>query len=96
MNLSILELRVVLGLPLRRPRGVRDLLAVARETGTPIPAANSWRLALDDWPDNWRADPAVAPRLLVMLDGLTAPFFIATIETIDAYAWGLDADASPR
>jgi hypothetical protein len=95
MNFSIPELRVVLGLPPVRPRGARDLLAVAREAGTPIPAANAWRLALDDWPDAWRADPAAGPGLLVMLDGLAAPFFIAAIETIDACAWGLDAGASP-
>ena len=95
MIFSIPELRVVLGLPSVRPPGARDLLVVAREVGTPIPAADSWRLALDDWPEAWSADPSAAPRLLVMLDGLAAPFFIATIETVDACAWGLDTDAPP-
>ena len=95
MNFSIPELRVVLGLPPVRPPGVRDLLVVAREAGTPIPPAGSWLLALDDWPEVWSADPSAAPRLLVMLDGLAAPFFIATIEIIDAWAWGFDAGASP-
>jgi len=95
MIFSIPELRVVLGLPSVRPPGVRDLLVVARKPGTPIPALDAWRLALGDWPDTWRADPSTAPRLVVMLDGLAAPFFIATIETIDADAWGLDTDAPP-
>ena len=95
MIFSISELRVVLGLPSVRPPGVRDLLVVAREAGTPIPAADSWLLALDDWPDTWRTDPSTAPRLLVMLDGLAAPFFIATIEMIDDCAWGRDTGASP-
>jgi len=95
MIFSIPELRVVLGLPSVRPPGARDLLVVARAAGTPVPAADSWRLALDDWPDVWRSSPSAAPRLLVMLDGLAAPFFIATIESIDACAWGLDAGAAP-
>jgi hypothetical protein len=95
MIFSIPELRVALGLPSVRPPGVRDLLVVAREAGTPIPAAGSWRLALGDWPDHWRAAPSVAPRLLVMLDGLAMPFFIATVESIDVSSWGTDLDALP-
>jgi hypothetical protein len=95
MMLTVPELRRALGLPVVRPLSVRDLLVVARETGAPIPPADSWRLALGDWPDLWRSGPSVAPRFLVMLDGLAAPFFVATIETVDACAWGLDTDASP-
>lgn len=92
MILTVPELRAALGLPPERPEGVRDLLVVACEEGTPIPAAGSWRLALDDWPEAWRAEPSAGPRFLVMLDGP----FIATVETIDVSSWGLDTDGPPQ
>jgi hypothetical protein len=92
MILTVAELRAALGLPTVRPDGVRDLLAVACEEGTPVPAADSWRLALDDWPEVWSAAPSAAPRFLVMLDGP----FIATVETIDVSLWGTDGNASPQ
>jgi hypothetical protein len=92
---TVPALRLFLGLPAERPDGVRDLLVVPREPGTPIPAAGSWRLALGDWPDAWRTDPEASPRFLVMLHGLTEPFLIATVEEIDVLRWGEDDVSAP-
>jgi len=91
---SVPELRQVLGLPAERADGVRDLLVVPRSPGTPVPAAGSWRMALGDWPDEWRSCPSAAPQFLVMLHGLAAPYFIATIEEICVSRWGEDTDGS--
>jgi hypothetical protein len=91
--LTIPALRRSLGLPAERPDGIRDLLAVPRDLGAPVPPPDSWRLALGDWPELWRAEPASSPRFLVMLRGAASPYFIATIEDIDPGGWGLDVDA---
>ena len=88
--LTVPELRAILGLPRSRPDGVREVLAVPRPPGAPVPPRDSWRLALGDWPEAWAAEPGTGPRYLVMLRGTVSPYFIATVEDIDASAWGLD------
>jgi hypothetical protein len=93
--LTVPELRGHLGLPREPADGNRELLVVRRDLGEPVPAAGSWRLALGDWPDAWRAEHGAGPRFLVMLHGTASPYFIATIEDIDAEDWGLDGDAEP-
>jgi len=94
---TIPALRRFLGLPAERPDGIRDLLIVPSEPGTPVPAAQpgAWQLALGDWPEAWRAEPDTGPRFLVMLHGLARPYFIATVEVIDIARWGDDAGSSP-
>lgn len=87
---SLRALRIHLGLPPERRDGVRDLLAVQRGLGSPVPAPDSWRLALGDWPELWAAEAANGPRFLVMLQGTASPYFIATIEDIDPGGWALD------
>jgi hypothetical protein len=84
---SLPDLRLQLGLP---PSGSGELLLVARRPGDAVPAPGQWRLALGDWPEQWRNDPESAPRFLVMLRGRV----IATIEDIDRGGWGCD-DAPP-
>lgn len=95
VTLSVL--RQTLGLPAERPDGVRDLLVVPREPGTPIPPTlpGAWQLALGDWPETWRAEPGTGPRFLVMLHGLASPYFIATAEEINRARWGEDAGGPP-
>jgi hypothetical protein len=90
-------LRRTLGLPAGRHDGVRDLLIVPREPGTPIPAAvpGAWRLALGDWPEAWRDEPDTGPRFLIMLHGLASPYFIATAEEINRARWGEDTGGPP-
>ncbi|MBV9445881.1 MAG: hypothetical protein JO345_08300 [Streptosporangiaceae bacterium] len=94
---TVPALRQTLGLPAERPDGIRDLLAVPRERGAPVPdvSADPWRLALGDWPETWRADPRTGPLYLVMLRGFAAPYLIATVEDIDPKRWGTEADADP-
>jgi hypothetical protein len=88
--ITIPVLRQALGLPRERPDGVRELLAVRRDLGAPVPPPGSWRLALGDWPDAWRAEPGTGPVFLVMLRGTTSPYFIAAIEDIQPARWGAD------
>jgi hypothetical protein len=87
-------LREFLGLPGVRPDGVRDLLVIPREGGTSL--AGPWRLALGNWPETWRAQPETGPRYLVVLHGLTAPYFIAAIDEIDGVQWGTDSGGDPQ
>jgi hypothetical protein len=93
--ITVPVLREVLGLPAERPDGIRDLLAVARPLSTPIPADSIWLLALDGWPETWRAEPETGPRFLVMLRGAASPYFIATVEDINPAWWGLGEDSQP-
>jgi hypothetical protein len=92
--ITVAFLREFLGLPAFRLDGVRDLLVVARDPGAPVPAIadRPWRLALGEWPESWRDAPETGPRYLVMLRGLTAPSFIATVEDIYTAGWGTDGD----
>jgi hypothetical protein len=94
---TVAGLREILGLPSERPDGVRDLLAVPREPGTPIPVAGpgAWQLALGDWPEAWQSEPGTGPGFLVMLHGIASPFFVATVEQIDRARWGEDSGADP-
>jgi hypothetical protein len=94
--LTIPVLRQTLGLPPERPDGVRELLAVPRDLGEPIPNRDTWRLALGDWPEIWHAEPGTGPSYLVMLRGPASPYFIATIEDIEPDLWGSDTDAPPE
>ncbi|HXL95703.1 MAG TPA: hypothetical protein VN969_42830 [Streptosporangiaceae bacterium] len=96
-SVTVAGLREILGLAPERPDGVRDLLAVPRSHGEPVPdiKTSPWQLALGDWPEAWRAEPGTGPRYLVMLRGLTAPYLIATVEDIDISRWGEDEDADP-
>lgn len=87
--ITVAFLREFLGLPVARPDGVRDLLVIPRPGGTPL--SGPWRLALGDWPDEWRSSPSTAPRFLVVLRGLIAPYFVAGIWEIDRQLWGSDA-----
>jgi hypothetical protein len=84
---SLADVRLRLGLP---TDGTGELLLVSRSHGDPIPPPSQWRLALGDWPEQWRDDPETAPRFLVML----RENVIATIEDIDPSGWGFD-DANP-
>jgi hypothetical protein len=88
-------LREILELPSERPDGVRELLVIPRGLGEPIPSPDSWRLALGDWPEAWRASPGTGPRYLVMLRGAGSPYFIATVEDIEQDLWGSDSDSPP-
>lgn len=92
--ITVAFLREFLGLPASRPDGVRDLLVIPRPGGTPL--AGPWQLALGDWPEEWRASPSAAPRFLVVLHGLAAPYFVAAISEIDPLRWGSDVDADPQ
>jgi hypothetical protein len=94
---TVSGLREVLGLPPERPDGIRDLLAVPREPGTPVPVPGpgAWQLALGDWPEVWRAEPGTGPMFLVMLHGYASPFFVATVEHVDPARWGEDGGADP-
>lgn len=92
--ITVAFLRNALGLAEERPDGVREILAVRRDLGAPVPAWNSWRLALGDWPESWAADEGTGPRYLVMLRGEASPYFIATVEDINASSWGLDEAVS--
>lgn len=96
--ITITSLRQVLGLPAARPDGVRDLLAVARDRGAPVPslALSPWRLALGDWPETWREEPETGPRFLVMLRQLTTGYIIAAIQDIDPAGWGADGNGDPQ
>jgi len=87
--ITVAFLREFLTLPISRPDGVRDLLVIPRPGGMPL--SGPWRLALGDWPDEWRSAPSSAPRFLVVLHGLTAPYFVAGIWEIDRQLWGSDA-----
>jgi hypothetical protein len=94
---SLRTLRTRLGLPPERPVGVRDLLAVQRGLGSPVPAPDAWRLALGDWPELWAIEPANGPLFLIMLQGEASPYFIATVEDIDPTRWALDGpDPDPQ
>ncbi|MBV9450739.1 MAG: hypothetical protein JO345_33100 [Streptosporangiaceae bacterium] len=95
---TIPSLRQALGLPAERPDGVRDLLVVPRQPGTPVPARRpgAWQLALGDWPEQWRAAPETGPQFLVMLHGLSAPYFIATVDEVHQGRWGEDSDNPPN
>jgi hypothetical protein len=86
--INIAFLREFLGLPISRPDGVRDLLVIPRKGGTPL--SGPWRLALGDWPGEWRSSPSSAPQFLVVLHGLTPPYFVAGIWEIDHHLWGSD------
>jgi hypothetical protein len=94
---TVPALRKILSLPAERPDGVRDLLVVPREPGTPVPPARpgAWQLALGDWPETWRDSPQSGPQFLVMLHGLADPYFIATVEEINRARWGEDAGGPP-
>jgi hypothetical protein len=94
-RITIPALREILDLPRERPDGIRELIAVPRGLGEPVPARDSWRLALGDWPEIWRTSPDTGPRYLVMLRGPASPYFIATVEDIDPDAWGVDSDSPP-
>jgi hypothetical protein len=94
-RITIAVLREILGLPRERPDGVRELIAVPRDLGEPVPSRDSWRLALGDWPEIWRAEPDTGPRYLVMLRGPASPYFIGTVEDIDPDAWGVDSGSPP-
>lgn len=94
-RITIPDLREILDLPRERPDGVRELIAVPRHLGEAIPRRDSWRLALGDWPEIWRAEPGTGPQYLVMLRGDAGPYFIATVEDIDPEAWGTDPDSPP-
>lgn len=87
---SLRALRIHLGLPPERRDGVRELLAVQRDLGSPVPAPDTWQLALGDWPEIWAIEPANGPRFLIMLQGTASPYFIATVEDIDPAGWALD------
>ena len=87
--ITVTFLREFLGMPASRPDGVRDLLVIPRPGGTPL--SGPWQLALDGWPDEWRSSPSSAPRFLVVLHGLAAPYFVAGIWEIDRQLWGSDA-----
>ena len=92
---SLRALRTRLGLPPERPAGVRDLLAVQRGLGSPVPDA--WRLALGDWPELWAIEPANGPLFMIMLQGEASSYFIATVEDIDPTRWALDGpDPDPQ
>lgn len=93
--ITIPVLRESLGLPRERPGGIRDLLAVPRGPGEPVPRANGWRLALGDWPEIWKARPEQGPKFLVMLRGERHRFFIGTVEDIDPSGWAADAGRHP-
>jgi hypothetical protein len=92
--ITVVFLREFLGLPAPRPDGVRDLLVIPCEGGTSL--AGPWRLALGHWPETWRAQPDAGPRYLVVLHGLSAPYFIAAIDEIDGARWGDDASGDPQ
>jgi hypothetical protein len=94
-RITIPVLREILDLPRERADGVREVIAVPRGLGEPIPHRDSWRLALGDWPEIWHAEPGTGPRYLVMLRGEASPYFIATVEDIDLEGWGADADLPP-
>jgi hypothetical protein len=85
--ISLAGLRRHLGLP---ADSIGELLIVARGLSDPVLPRDQWRLALGDWPEQWRTAPDTAPRFLVMLRRQV----IATIEDIDPGGWGLD-DAEP-
>jgi hypothetical protein len=98
LTVTVPEVRTILGLPASRPEGVRDLLVVARDRSAPVPdlAVSPWRLALGDWPEEWRAKPDTGPRYLMMLRQLTTGYVIAVVEDIDPAGWGTDEDADPQ
>jgi hypothetical protein len=97
-TLTVTGLRQVLDLPATRPDGVRDLLVVGRDRGTPVPGAaeRPWRLALGSWPETWRQAPETGPRYLVMLRQLTTGYVIATVEDIEPAGWAADQDTDPQ
>jgi hypothetical protein len=94
--ITVAALRQALELPAERPDGVRDLLAVSRPLGTPVPPEGTWLLALDGWPEVWRAEPGTGPRYLVMLRSRDDLHFVATVEETDPARWGEDGNASPQ
>jgi hypothetical protein len=98
LTVPVPVVRAILGLPPARPEGVRDLLVVARDRGTPVPdlAVSPWRLALGDWPETWREAPETGPRYLVMLRQLTTGYVIAAIADIDPAGWGTDGNSAPQ
>jgi hypothetical protein len=92
--ITVAFLREFLGLPPERPDGVRDLLVIPVAGGTSL--SGPWRLALGDWPERWRISSETGPRYLVVLHGLTAPYFIAAISDIDRPQWGDDTAADAQ
>jgi hypothetical protein len=94
--ITVPALRKTLGLPARRPDGVRDVLGVPCELGDPVPPRDSWRLALGDWPEIWQSSPGTGPVFLVMLEGPASPYFVATVEEIPSHLWGCDPDSPPE
>jgi hypothetical protein len=92
--ISVQFLREFLALPVARPDGIRDLLVIPCPGGAAVTGPR--QLALGDWPETWRAEPETAPRYLVVLHGLAAPYFVAAISGIDRSRWADDSDADPQ
>jgi hypothetical protein len=96
-TVTIARLREELGVPRERPDGVRDVLAIPCADGEPLPDGPAARpLALGDWPEDWRQNPASGPQYLVALRGLARPWRVAGVWETDPARWGDDAGADPK
>ncbi len=95
---TVPALREALGLPKQRPEGVRDLLGVLWEPPEPVTVAAvaARPLALGDWPEAWRADPASGPQFLIALRDQADPYLIARVFWVDGTRWGDHTGADPQ
>lgn len=97
IRITTRELRQVLGLAPVRADGMRDVLAIACPARPVTPqAVSSQMLALGDWPDLWRAEPACGPGIVVTLGGDTGPHMITGVFRTDPAQWGQDTGADPH
>jgi hypothetical protein len=94
---TVHELRQTLSLAAERPDGVRDVLAIACPARPVTAQAVAGRvLALGDWPELWRIEPACGPAILVTLSGDIAPYLITGVFRTDPAQWRPDESADPQ